>query len=1074
MSTQSPQRRRPPVPPESQDNLNGKHPAPLQCGATGIPLAIPREIAPVKESENALSSPQQPGQALSAQQAQGSPISIQNTVQGPGAQVTRLLPTPPHPLPLPLPMDPEVLHSGGSQHSQSHSGGSPQQQGQGQQGGTVTHYPRPIRMPPAPFLAKYQQQGQGEEERWTMTEELLMDIERADLEAQGGISQQTGQHVNGGHNGTNGSPHIPSQQQQQTHSPHSSLSSSSSMSPHILHLPHKHKLNLYPQPHLPTFSLTHLYRWSAYVHWIGKAPRNHLKHTREEREPSGPRRESASSSTWQRKWGRKPRDSFHKDKLCKADKEDKDRYSQCAHQIARYPSRKKPTTSIISNSNNTQQQQQQHLKHHQLAHHHSQVHSLNQLAQAQLSQGRTPPLTQLAQHASPSRDGDEEVEEGEGDGDGDGEEGSYTPRSPSVSLPEAGMGQGQGPGQGYYTQHLQAHPGLQSYQQQQQQQQQQQNHVQQQQNPHLQQQHTQQQNHIQQQQAQLGRAELTRRSTVTGPADARNVNARGRNGSLDGVVGMRGIEGALLEREREREREKERERERESRERETRDREGKYPPSPLNHRSTLLSKDTLYLDELTSTESSYIQSYLRSPRPEAPVPPTPHSQTGPSPSPYPLPPMLKANSVQGENGDGIGDRPDPSPSPYDLSKDFSPIVPVGSPYPYPFTHVRRVPQVGPNRPHYPSALGGGGGGAALDPTHPQAIQEQMAKQLQMYAQNHNAENGNITDSTFSPASTPFPQGGGYYDPWVYLHMKRTFGGFGGEVASIRSSPSHEPIPLPPAPVLAKARKAARKSSGVVRNVKPPPRVESTQPRETSPELSSSGDETAGEEYIRGVSRGEWNGVVGAVVEGEEDGEGEWVDEDEVDGDEEDLLQLEYHPTFVRNVEKRRRRWESGWETLVQAFRALDRQTDATMVLLASPSHTTKLHTIRSRSIRREAFIAHSSAMREIKRSFKLTSSARRNTRTHTSSLIDRFLASAGNEVSGDSSDGSDKSREEDLKRALETALGSLGTLGSIYEQREARWAEEMRRVREERERVELLLRQVLGDHHAITGNGGGV
>ena len=45
--------------------------------------------------------------------------------------------------------------------------------------------------------------------------------------------------------------------------------------------------------------------------------------------------------------------------------------------------------------------------------------------------------------------------------------------------------------------------------------------------------------------------------------------------------------------------------------------------------------------------------------------------------------------------------------------------------------------------------------------------------------------------------------------------------------------------------------------------------------------------------------------------------GEWVDEDD-EGEEEDLLELEYHPTYVNNVEKRRRRWENLWEALIQA------------------------------------------------------------------------------------------------------------------------------------------------------------
>ena len=50
-----------------------------------------------------------------------------------------------------------------------------------------------------------------------------------------------------------------------------------------------------------------------------------------------------------------------------------------------------------------------------------------------------------------------------------------------------------------------------------------------------------------------------------------------------------------------------------------------------------------------------------------------------------------------------------------------------------------------------------------------------------------------------------------------------------------------------------------------------------------------------------------------------------------------------------------------------------------------------------------------------------------------------------------------------MKRALEAALGSLSALGGIYEQREARWHDEMRRIAEDREKVEMLLTQVLGE-----------
>lgn len=171
--------------------------------------------------------------------------------------------------------------------------------------------------------------------------------------------------------------------------------------------------------------------------------------------------------------------------------------------------------------------------------------------------------------------------------------------------------------------------------------------------------------------------------------------------------------------------------------------------------------------------------------------------------------------------------------------------------------------------------------------------------------------------------------------------------------SMQSSPSHEPVPLPKGPPLVTmggARKAAAGEGGVrggrggVRGGsklkreashsvsptrKPPPRVESTQPRDTSPEPSSSGEETAGEESYA-TPPGHYGGAVnGAVYDerlggtavvpigGEEDDdEADWVDEDE-EVDPEDLLELEYHPTYVRMAEKRRRRWEIGWEALTQ-------------------------------------------------------------------------------------------------------------------------------------------------------------
>ncbi|GLB45930.1 putative thyroid hormone receptor binding [Lyophyllum shimeji] len=151
-------------------------------------------------------------------------------------------------------------------------------------------------------------------------------------------------------------------------------------------------------------------------------------------------------------------------------------------------------------------------------------------------------------------------------------------------------------------------------------------------------------------------------------------------------------------------------------------------------------------DNMEQYDSSYLQSYLHSPRPDAPIPPTPHSQTA-APSPSPL--------LSGNYGVGGKDLPP-----------FSPVAPVGSPYPYPFTHVRRTQTFSgphPNRPQVPGAFNA----AELS-----TIQQQMIKQWQVYAQNHHA--GNVTDSTLSPSSTPFP-GGGAYNPWAFLHTKRTLG-----------------------------------------------------------------------------------------------------------------------------------------------------------------------------------------------------------------------------------------------------------------------------------------------------------
>lgn len=147
------------------------------------------------------------------------------------------------------------------------------------------------------------------------------------------------------------------------------------------------------------------------------------------------------------------------------------------------------------------------------------------------------------------------------------------------------------------------------------------------------------------------------------------------------------------------------------------------------------------------------------------------------------------------------------------------------------------------------------------------------------------------------------------------------------------------------------------------------------------------------------------------------------------------------------------------------FQVLDRQTDATLVLMAAPSHSSKFHLVTSRSIRRQSALAHSPLLTDLKFGFRQMAVQRRNTRSLRASLADRLLTSQSSSP-GDGSVASGEAREEELKRALGAALESIAALGKIHDQREARWKEEMARISDDRERIELLLRQALGDTQA--------
>ena len=109
---------------------------------------------------------------------------------------------------------------------------------------------------------------------------------------------------------------------------------------------------------------------------------------------------------------------------------------------------------------------------------------------------------------------------------------------------------------------------------------------------------------------------------------------------------------------------------------------------------------------LDDPAAAYYHGYPHSPmashsRPGAPIPPTPHSHTAaPSPSPL-ISGMGRANGVK------------PVLPPY------SPVPPVGSPYPYPFGHIRRGQSYG----------GSYNGTVDLSQTDPNVVRGQLALQM---------------------------------------------------------------------------------------------------------------------------------------------------------------------------------------------------------------------------------------------------------------------------------------------------------------------------------------------------------
>lgn len=116
-----------------------------------------------------------------------------------------------------------------------------------------------------------------------------------------------------------------------------------------------------------------------------------------------------------------------------------------------------------------------------------------------------------------------------------------------------------------------------------------------------------------------------------------------------------------------------------------------------------------------------------------------------------------------------------------------------------------------------------------------------------------------------------------------------------------------------------------------------------------------------------------------------------------------------------------------------------------MVLMAAPSHSSKLHVLRSRAVRRAPAVT----MLPMKDSFKQIAAHRRSSRSQRSSLTDRLLSPS-----------TDGGQDDQIKRAL----AAVGALGTLYE---TRWVDEQKRWRDDQMRMELILKQLLGESDVV-------
>jgi len=190
---------------------------------------------------------------------------------------------------------------------------------------------------------------------------------------------------------------------------------------------------------------------------------------------------------------------------------------------------------------------------------------------------------------------------------------------------------------------------------------------------------------------------------------------------------------------------------------------------------------------------------------------------------------------------------------------------------------------------------------------------------------------------------------------------------------------------------------------------------------------------------------------------------------------------------VTSEARRRRKFEKGWRKLVKDFQELDRTTDATMVLMASPPHGRTLYNINSRAINRAIINTEhdrqtpAPGSRPGKSKSKSGGSqtdaedsdddrpakikaARSVTSTHMSTMRLSFarLAAQRRELRTrilGAADGAVFSADDMSPSALRATLSAML---SMFEKQEDRWRKEISRLEQERLGAEGMLRQVVG------------